>query len=178
MARHLDSALFRETRNASGSIERVRELIAAGAEVNRRHKYGSTPLWRAALHGRVDMVSALLAAGADPGAYADDGSGPLYWAASGGHLPVVELLLARGADPNALRDSGLSPLAAAISQGDAAVVSRLVEAGSAVDHRYMGRSMPEYAEWCRRPELAVLLRRLRRRTPAPSGAAASRSRGR
>jgi ankyrin repeat protein len=52
MARQLDTALFREARNASGSVERVRELIAAKADVNRRHKSGNTPLWWAAYHGR------------------------------------------------------------------------------------------------------------------------------
>jgi ankyrin repeat protein len=161
MARRLDAALFRETRNASGSAARVRELIAAGAAVNRRHKHGSTPLWEAAYHGRLDLVAALLSAGADPGVYADDGSGPLHWAAKGGHLAVVELLLARGADPNALRDSEQSVLAAAISNGHAAVARRLVEAGAAVDHRYFERSMPEFADWCGQPEIAAMLRRRR-----------------
>lgn len=170
MARQLDNALFREARNASGSVERVRELIAAGADVNRRHKCGSTPLWAAAFHGREDMVAVLRSAGADVGVYGDDGSGPLHWAASNGHLAVVEVLLAHGADPNALRDSGQSVLAAAISNGHAAVVRRLAEAGAAVDHRYFGHSMPEYAEWCGRPQIAVLLRRSRRTRPAEPGA--------
>jgi ankyrin repeat protein len=80
MTRHLDTALFRQTRNSSGSFERIRELIAAGANVNRRHKCGNMPLWEAAYHGREDIVMVLLAAGADPNIYADDGSGPLYWA--------------------------------------------------------------------------------------------------
>src|SRR5215218_8664390 len=128
MARWLDTALFREARNASGSSGRVRELLAAGADVNRRHKCGNTPLWEAAFHGREDLVAILLTAGADPGVYADEGSGPLYWAASNGHRAVVERLLAAGADPNALRDSGHSP--------HAAVVILLIEAGAATDHRY------------------------------------------
>lgn len=163
MARWLDTALFRETRNASGSGERVRVLIAAGADVNRRHKCGTTPLWQAAYHGRLDLVTALLAAGAAPGVYADDGSGPLHWAAGNGHRAVVETLLAAGADPNALRDSGQSPLAAAISNGHAAVVALLVAAGAATDHRYFGRTMAEFADWCRRPEIAAILRRMRGR---------------
>ena len=162
MARHLDNLLFREARSASGSLARVRELIAAGADVNRRGKCGSTPLWYAAYHGREDIAIALLDAGADPGIYADDGSGPLYWAASNGHLSVVELLLGRGADPNALRDSGSSPLSAAIHHGRTAIVRRLVEAGAAVDHRYFDRSMPKYAEWCGWPEIATMLRRFQR----------------
>jgi ankyrin repeat protein len=165
VARHLDTALFRETRNASGSVARVGELIAAGADVNRRHKCGNTPLWEAAYHGRSDLVAILLMAGADPNICADDGSGPLHWAANNGHLAIVEQLLGCGAAPNALRDSGQSVLAAAISNGHAEIVRRLVEAGAAVDHRYFNRSMPEYAEWCRQPGIAILLRRSRRATP-------------
>jgi len=161
LARHLDTALFRETRNIGGSAERVRKFIAAGADVNRRHKCGNTPLWEAAFHGREDVVAILLAAGAGTGVYADDGSGPLHWAAYHGHLTIVEVLLAQGADPNALRDSGQSVLAAAISNGHIAVVRRLVEAGSAVDHQYFERAMPEFAKWCRQPEIAAMLRRSR-----------------
>jgi ankyrin repeat protein len=166
VGRHLDTALFRETRNASGSVERVRELIAAGANVNRRHKFGNTPLWEAAFHGREDLVVALLAAGADANVYADDGGGPLHWAVQNGHVTLVELLLAHGADPNALRNGDFSVLAAAIAKCDDAIVRRLVEAGAAVDHRYFGRSMPEYARYCGRPEIAALLRRWRRTRPA------------
>lgn len=163
MPRRLDTDLFREARNASGSAARVRELVAAGAAVDRRHKCGNTPLWEAAYHGRLDLVAVLLAAGAGPNVYADDGSGPLHWAAAHGHIAVVEALLAAGADPNALRDSGQSPLAAAVSGGHAAVVARLVEAGAAVDHIYYGRSMAAFADSRGQPEIAALLRRVRRR---------------
>ncbi len=162
MGRHLDTALYRTTRNASGSVDRVRELIASGADVNRRHDCGNTPLWYAAYHGREDTVSVLLAAGANVGVYAYDGSGPLHWAASHGHLAVVVILLKHGADPNALRDSGYSVLEAAIRNRHTEVVRRLVEAGAAVDCRYFNQSRPEDAEWCRQPEIAVILRRARR----------------
>lgn len=170
MARRLDTALFRETRNASGSADRARELIAAGAAVNRRHKFGTTPLWQAACHGRLDLVAALLAAGADPGVYDDEGAGSLYWAASKGHAAMVERLLAAGADPNALRgirtsfgQCGHSPLAAAIYHGHAAAVSILIEAGAATDHQYFGRTMAGYADSCGQPEIAAMLRRRRGR---------------
>ena len=174
MARHLDTALFREARNASGSVKRVRELLVAGADVNRRHKYGQTPLWEAAFHGREDIVAALLAGGADPNIYADDGGGPLQWAASNGHHEVVDLLLAHGADPNAHRNGDYTVLAAAISKGHGAVVRRLVEAGASVDHRCSGRAMPEYAERNGWPEIAVWLRRWRWTRPAEPVAAPDR----
>ena len=160
MGRHLDTALFREARNVSGSVERVRELIAAGADVNRRHKYGHTPVHEAAFHGRIDMVTVLLAAGADPNMCGDDGGGPLFWAARGGHLELVELLLTNGAAPNALRDGKASPLWVAISNRYVTIVQRLVEAGAAVDHQFWGQTMLECA--ASQPEIAAILRRGRR----------------
>lgn len=162
MGKHHDTALFREARNVNGSAERTRSLIEGGADVNRRHKCGCTPLWQAAYHGREDLVAVLLGAGADPAVCADDGSGPLHWAAGNGHLGVVRLLLAAGADVNAAQESGRSVLAAAVSNGHRDVVGVLVAAGASADHRYFGRSMPEFAEWCRQPEIAALLRRSRR----------------
>jgi len=177
VGRHLDTALFREVRNASGSLGRVRTLITAGANVNRRHKCGNTPLWAAAYQGRTDLVAVLFEAGADPNIYGDDGSGPLHWASSNGHLAVVEQLLGRGADPNALRDSGQSVLAAAIRNGHAEVVRRLVEVGAAVGHRYLDRSMPEFADWCRQPGIAGMLRRSRRARNARCHALPSRTEG-
>ena len=166
MGRHLDKALFREARNAGGSAERVRELLAAGAKVNRRHHCGSTPLCAAASHGRSDLVTLLLAAGADPNIYQVDGSGPLHWAANNGHFSVVEQLLNAGADPNALRDSGQSVLAAAISNGHAEIVRRLIAAGAAVEHRYHGITMPQHAERCGQGDIAAMLRRSHRRSRA------------
>jgi ankyrin repeat protein len=160
MGRQADTALFREARNVSGSVDRLRELIAAGADVNRRHKYGHTPLHEAAFHVRIDMVTVLLAAGADPNICGNDGGGPLFWAARGEHLELVELLLTNGADPNALRDGEASPLWVAISNRHATIVQRLVEAGAAVDHRFWGQTMLECA--ASQPEIAAILRRARR----------------
>jgi ankyrin repeat protein len=174
VARHLDIALFREVRNASGSVKRVCDLIAVGANVNRRHKCGNTPLWEAAFHGREDMVMTLLAAGADANLCADDGSGPLHWTASKGHVAIVEALLANGADSNALQETGRSALAAAISSGHVAIVRGLVEAGANVDHRYFELTMSEYAEWHQQPAIAAMLRRLRRTRFAKQSGSQSR----
>jgi ankyrin repeat protein len=162
MGRYLDTELYRETRNASCSVSRVHELIAAGANVNRRHSYGCTPLWNAASQGRGDVVAVLLSDGADPSILTDDGSSPLLCAARQGLLDMVRALLDRGTDPNSPRDSGYSTLVAAISGGHSAIVGELIAAGVAIDSRYLGRTMIEYAEWCKQPEIATLLRRGRR----------------
>ncbi len=163
MSRHLDNQLFREARRAASSLSAVEKLIAAGADVNRKGKYGNTPLWEAAFHGHTEIAVALLDAGADHSIYSDDGSGPLYWAAAGGHEAIVEILIDRGADPNALGCGGTSPLNRAIGVGNRRSVEMLVNAGANMDHRYFDQTTPEYAEWKRQPELAEYLRRSRRR---------------
>ena len=58
--------MFDEARNASGSVERIRELIAAGADVTRpgRSAGGRTPQAAAATNGRADIIAELLSAGA------------------------------------------------------------------------------------------------------------------
>src|SRR5438270_11671218 len=48
----------------AGSLERVRELVAAGADVNARDPLGSTPLFVAAWAGNTEIASFLLVHGA------------------------------------------------------------------------------------------------------------------
>lgn len=69
----------------SGQIDRVRQLLDRGADINLRK----------ALHPRGPAH-----------AY----NTPLHEAIEGLHLEVVELLLDRGADPNGVRKWGVSPL--------------------------------------------------------------------
>lgn len=59
--------------------ESVRELIAAGADVNARDALGATPLMLAASRQSFDSVAALLEAGADPLAVDGDDRDALDW---------------------------------------------------------------------------------------------------
>jgi ankyrin repeat protein len=86
---------------AAGHAEIVRDLIAAGAEVNlpsvSRDVHNRTPLMQAALAGSVEAVRALLAAGADPWPADIDGRTALLFAARMHNRPIVDALLAAGA---------------------------------------------------------------------------------
>jgi uncharacterized protein len=78
-------------------IDKVRELIAAGADVNLRNKYNATTLYMATGMKQAEIVKFLLAANADVHAAPGSGMTPLVVAAGNGDVGVVKLLLAAGA---------------------------------------------------------------------------------
>ena len=72
--------------------EVCRLLIAAGADVNARQRFGFTPLHAAAQHGDVELVELFLSAGADPTATTDGGERPADTADGAGHVDVARRL--------------------------------------------------------------------------------------
>lgn len=95
-----------------GDVERVRALLAAGADPFDNSEQRSDPLSLAAISGQLEVCRVLLEAGLDVEGGEDDGCTPLIYAASGGHVEVVRLLLAHGADAKAKWHSN-TPLKAA-----------------------------------------------------------------
>lgn len=79
-----------------GEIERAKELVAKGAQINR---LGWTPLHYAASKKQIKMAEWLLQKGAIVNAAASDGTTPLMMAARSGSSAMVNLLLEKGADP-------------------------------------------------------------------------------
>lgn len=75
-----------------GSIDIVRALLDARANVDARQIGWRTPLMTAAIKGRLDVVRALLAAGADPAASDAAGKTALVLATEAGRTAVVGLL--------------------------------------------------------------------------------------
>ncbi|MCJ1282218.1 hypothetical protein MMC26_001541 [Xylographa opegraphella] len=99
----------------SNDLERVKAVVAEGANVNALVFNQWPCLHRAALLGSPEIVSFLLANGADPGHDALQDR-PLWWAANGGNPDVVEILLDHD-DKNGyfstLQENNLAYLAAA-----------------------------------------------------------------
>ena len=93
----------------SGDVTAIRALLAAGADVNARAKYGVMPLHLATASGRAAIII-LLAGGAVVNAKDDDGSTPLHYAAPFGKMASIQALLAAGADVNARAKYGTAPL--------------------------------------------------------------------
>jgi uncharacterized protein len=74
----------------------LRTVATERARVERRDRFGWTPLMVAAHHGCAPAVTVLLAAGADPASAAPDGSTPSALAEAAGHTAIQEQLGAAG----------------------------------------------------------------------------------
>ena len=100
------------------NLEKVRELVAAGADVNYRGNFGNTPLGTAAYSGSPETLMFLLDAGADPNRPCYEDGSPIGMAAFEGHPDAVAVLLDRGADPNVDNPAtGVTPLHSALVKG-------------------------------------------------------------
>jgi len=99
--RLLDMSRQTESDHAS-----IKQLIAAGADVNARDRDGMTALYLASCNDNLEMVQQLVDHGAVVNVQTKEGKTPLYCAAQSGHLRIVEYLLAHGANCEA-RDKAL-----------------------------------------------------------------------
>ena len=117
-----------------GDAMAVRELLAAGADVNAAHGDGMTGLHWAAFNGDAETADVLVASGAQLEARTRLGAHrPLHVAAKEGHGEVVALLLNAGADASPLTTTGAAPLHFAAASGDLLSVSALLDHGAPVD---------------------------------------------
>lgn len=149
-------------------MARMQRLVAEGADVNHRGKYGYTPLLVAATQGHADAVRFLLAAGADATLLTNDNAPTLFYACVRGHAEVVELLLDAGADPNANRDTdgdprdgdspGVSMLHIAVRDRNARIAAALVRAGAHTDFISFGQDALAAAVATGDPVLVELVR--------------------
>ena len=85
----------------AGNIKAVKQLVAAGVDVNAQDEDRWTPLYTAAREGHKEVVELLIAKGADVNLKNGLGQTPLHTAARFFHKDIVELLITKGADVNA-----------------------------------------------------------------------------
>jgi ankyrin repeat protein len=113
----------------SGQASTVRDMLAAGADVNAAEEDGSTILMWAIEGRQTELALELIEAGADASAVNRRGVSPIYLAARSGDAEVVEALLARGVDANTALPEGETVLMTAAKAGNADVVRALLEGG-------------------------------------------------
>lgn len=113
-----------------GYPDSIRQVVAAGADVNHLELGEGTPLIAAARLGDVATARLLLARGAQVNKPAPGDGSPLIVAAAHGRLEMVALLIGAGADPNQFVRHDETPLINAARHGDLAVVRYLVEHGA------------------------------------------------
>ena len=109
----------------------VAMLLDAGARLEVRDEFCSTPLHVAASGGHPKIVRELLTRGANVVARGQGGRTPLHEAASRSRkIEVIETLLDANAPLEARNDLGGTPLHDAASEGRPATISALLEAGA------------------------------------------------
>lgn len=119
---------------AEGTLDVIRQLLAAGADVD--PPGGNGPLLPA-VKGDVELVRLLIGAGADPCRTCEYGyvpgtrkPTPLHSAAADGSPEVLGLLLSTARDVDVLSADGVAPLHCAAAGDDPVRVRLLLEAGA------------------------------------------------
>jgi len=86
--------------SVDGELDRVKELVSGGADVNSKNRMGMTPLVVAAMNNRTAVCEFLASNGADLNAKDGQGRTALYLAVDRGNKELMELLIKKGADVN------------------------------------------------------------------------------
>lgn len=111
-----------------GDAERVKALLAQGANVNAKSPYGATGLFFAADRGNLEIVKILLDRGADVNVKDTFyGATALTWATEKERWDVIKLLLGKGATAGAD-----DVLMTAVEKGNAEIVKAVLERKEAI----------------------------------------------
>ena len=132
-ARALGRALYEAASEAD--VSGMRELIAAGADVNTAIDGDGSPLIGAARSGDPRAVTLLLDSGADPNLGVQGDGSALIAAAASGHVDLLTLLLDRGARVDMVVPGDENALIAASGAGHLDAVKVLVARGADVNAR-------------------------------------------
>lgn len=125
----LDKGLFEAMRRHD--VDRVRELLEQGANVNQKDEEGWTPLDYVINDDGLpaELVGELLERGANPNLAEEEGTTALMVAPT----PLIPVLVAHGADVNARDRAGDTPLIQAASHADVERLRVLLEHGAEVN---------------------------------------------
>lgn len=117
----------------TGAIDRARELLRTGVDVNASQGDGATALHWAAHRSDVAATELLIGAGADVNRANELGATPLWLASLNGDAVIAGKLLDARADPNRALASGETPLMTAARSGSVQTVTLLIDHGADLD---------------------------------------------
>ena len=126
-------------------------LLAAGAKVDAKNRFGDRPLMVAAINGNLAMCKKLVARGANPNL---PGWTPLIYAATNNQIEVMRYLIEVGADVNAESPNGTTALMMAARGGHVEAVKLLLARGAEVNRRNQGGATA--LSWARRGGFDVI----------------------
>lgn len=101
-----------------GDLERVKTLVAKGANIHATNPGGWTALHLAAERGHQHVVEFLLSKAGRPNKKTLVGYTPLHCAVMSGRTALVEYLISKGANVHARDREGQTPLDRAVAEGD------------------------------------------------------------
>lgn len=104
-----------------GDINKVKELITKGADVNEKDL--DTPLELASYYGHADIVRLLVSNGANLN------TSPLLLASKKGHKDIVEFLISKGMDVNSKNEHG-SPIEQSVINNHTDIAELLINNGA------------------------------------------------
>jgi uncharacterized protein len=123
-----------------GDSERVRSLIAAGADVTLANNYGANAMQLAAEVANTELLKLLLDAGADADSANPEGQTALMLVARTGNVDAARLLVERGATVNAIEQWGQqSALMWAAARRHPAMMAYLISQGAELDAQSVAR---------------------------------------
>lgn len=124
----------------SGNVDRIRQALDNGADVNHIHDPDGTGmrqsyLHMAAAHGNERVLNLLVERGANVNARTRDGETPLHSAAVCNQKNSAQILLRSGALLNAEDSNGVTPIEHAVKNNHSEMVRTFMERGALKNER-------------------------------------------
>lgn len=149
-ADRLGEALLAEVAKSIPDTQRMKDLIAQGANLEKTIDGSMTPLLLAAMNEKNDAAFLLLDSGANPKGATPDGMSPLVLASlsgSRGNLPLVQKLLDKHVDPDKHFYRTKTALMWAAHRGFTDIATEIAERGGDIRLKSTGNEPKDAVEW-------------------------------